>query len=96
MTSVLKKPDMARKVNSLRFCTMLFVSSIATHSLAECIAIGFPEDQFPQNPIYKVISRTHTGLIINQFRETDPDWHGKIELTVTNSALQITYDNEDA
>lgn len=84
------------KIYALHICITIVTAIVTTQAFSECIAIGFPEDQIPKNPIYKILSCSHASSVVDQLRKNDPNWYGEISYTSTDSALRITYSNEDA
>ncbi len=72
------------------------ISLLTNQAYAECIYLGFSEEEFPHNPIYRIASCTPAQQIVTQRRENNPDWYGEISIAAMDVAIRVTHANDDA
>jgi hypothetical protein len=77
-------------------CAALATLSLDAPSHAECRATGFPNRDFPRNPIYEVVSCGAAEPVVESLRRSDPAWFGTFSYAEGDVVVTVRAANDDA
>ena len=63
---------------------------------ADCIAKAFPENIFPHNPTYEVVSCGPAEPVVEKLRQSNPAWFGTFSYAEGDVVITVKAANEDA
>jgi hypothetical protein len=48
-------------------------------TFGDCVAIAFRTGEEPINPVYRILSCRPAKEVVDQFRDSNPNWYGNIQ-----------------
>lgn len=77
-------------------CGILATLSLAVSAYAACVTKGFPEEGFPRNAIYEVVSCGRAEAVVELLRKSDPAWFGTFSYAEGDVVVTVRAANDDA
>ena len=70
--------------------------TVCASARADCVAQAFRSDDFPDDPIYEVVSCGPASLVVEKLREANPNWFGTFTYSLDDVVVTVAAANEDA